>query len=86
MHFESFALDLVTTENAQKFVSLQQTFNWFFTKVVRALTLWIILKLSFLCLNVVHRICPKQITENTFKRNFVESVYLVDLFNFSKAR
>jgi hypothetical protein len=37
-------------------------------------------------LNVVHRICPKQITENTFKRNFVESVYLVDLFNFSKAR
>ncbi len=86
MHFEAFALDLVSSKDTQKLVAFQELFDWFLSEVVRTLALWIVFKVIRSRRFVVHRIRPKQVAENAVEGDLLESVYLVNLFYFLELR
>ena len=81
MHFESLSLNLVCTYNWKVVVFLKNLFDWFETELYRTLTLTIFRKHNFHGLGVINRICPKDITEYSWKRRLDESINLVDLVN-----
>jgi len=79
VHFEAIALDLVTSENRQQLVALQQFFHGLLSEVVRTLTLWVVLEVMIGSALIVHWVGPKKVTEDTVERNLLEAINSVNL-------
>lgn len=86
MHLETFLLDLMTAENRQQTVLSQKLLNRFLTKVVGAVTLWVLFEVTMDGLFVVHRVSPHQVTEYTIEGNLLLAIDLINLIELLQAR
>lgn len=79
MHLVAVDLDLVTAENTQQIVFLQETLDRLFAEFVRALALWVLPPVVVGRVLILHRVSPQHIAQQAIKGNFLKAIYLVYL-------
>jgi hypothetical protein len=74
VHSETILLDLVTTENTEQIIILQELFDGLTTEHVTTLSRFIELPSAMAGVVIIHRVRPHKITHHAINWNFFESV------------
>ena len=86
MHFETFSLHLVASEDAHQSVFTKEFFYRLFAKIVGAFPLLVLSEYTLLRSFILHRIRPHQVTEESIQRNLLKPVNLVDVLQVVQMR